>query len=79
MTNEHRFCGEILYDRRAREPGPNVDSMKKFLEFTLVGGLIGLIMGGLLSLGSGNIFVLIMVAVMVTAVGAVLGVIHRND
>jgi hypothetical protein len=53
--------------------------MKKFWEFTFVGAVIGLIMGGLLSLGSGNIFVVIMVGAVVTVVGAVLGIIHRND
>jgi cobalamin synthase len=54
-------------------------AMKKFWEYTLVGAVIGLIMGGLLSLVSGNVFVVIMVGIVVTLVGAVLRIIHRND
>jgi hypothetical protein len=39
----------------------------------------GLLMGWLLSLVSGNPFVIFIVGPIVTAVGPVLGIVHRND
>lgn len=53
--------------------------MKKFWQFTLVGLGEGLLLGWLLSLVSGNIFVTIFIGTLGTIVGIVLGVIHRND
>lgn len=53
--------------------------MKKFWQFTLVGLVAGVVLGWLLSLVSGNIFVTIGVATLGTIIGIVLGIIHRND
>jgi hypothetical protein len=53
--------------------------VSKFWQFTLVGLAEGLILGWLLSLGSGNVFVTIGVGVLGTVLGIVLGIIHRND
>jgi len=53
--------------------------VKKFWQFTLVGLGEGVVLGGLLSLVSGNVFVIIGVATLGTVIGIVLGIIHRND
>ena len=52
---------------------------RKFLEFTVVGIGSGFIVGCLLSLVSGNYFVILGIGTMGTAIGIVLGIIHRND
>lgn len=49
------------------------------LRFTITGMVIGLLMGGLLSLVSGNVFVILMIGSIVTVVGIILGFVHRND
>jgi hypothetical protein len=51
----------------------------KFWEFTLVGLVLGVVLGGLLSLVSGNYLVIMGVATLGTIVGIVLGIVHRND
>ena len=53
--------------------------MSKFWQFTLVGLALGVVLGWLLSLVSGNNFVIIGVGALGTIVGVVLGIIHRND
>jgi hypothetical protein len=53
--------------------------VKKFWQFTLVSLVLGILLGGLLSLVSGNIFVIIGVGTLGIIVGIVLGIIHRND
>ena len=54
-------------------------TVRKFWEFTLVGFAVGAVLGWLLSLVSGNIFVIIGIGTLGTVVGTVLGIIHRND
>ena len=49
------------------------------LRFTVTGIVIGLLMGGLLSLVSGNVFVVLFIGSVGTLVGVILGFIHRND
>jgi len=56
-----------------------MDRVKKFWQFTLVGLGEGLLLGWLLSLVSGNIFVTIGVGAVGTIVGIILGIVHRND
>ena len=56
-----------------------VFGVKKFWQFTLVGLVEGVILGWLLSLVSGNIFVTIGVGTLGTVTGIVLGIFHRND
>jgi hypothetical protein len=41
--------------------------------------VLGLVLGWLLSLVSGNVFVIIGVGTLGAIVGVVLGVVHRND
>lgn len=53
--------------------------MWTILKFTVTGMAVGLVMGWLLSLVSGNVFVILFVGSLVTAVGIVLGIVHRND
>jgi len=53
--------------------------VKKFWQFTLVGVAEGLVVGWLLSLVSGNIYVFIGVGTLGTIIGIILGIIHRND
>jgi len=53
--------------------------VRKFWEFTLVGLVLGVVLGGLLSLVSGNYLVIIGVGTLGTIVGIVLGIVHRND
>ena len=53
--------------------------MGKFLQFTFAGLMAGAVLGWLLSLVSGNWYVMIGVGVLGTAIGIVLGVVHRKD
>jgi hypothetical protein len=53
--------------------------MSKFWQFTLIGLALGIVLGWLLSLVSGNNFVIIGVGTLGTIVGLVLGTVHRND
>jgi uncharacterized transporter YbjL len=53
--------------------------VSKFWQFTLVGLALGVVLGWLLSLVSGNIFVTVGIGGLGTIVGVVLGIIHRND
>jgi len=53
--------------------------VKKFWQFTLVGLAEGVVLGWLLSLISGNIFVTLMIGTLGTVIGIVLGIVHRND
>jgi hypothetical protein len=64
----------IAYKRRAK-----VKRLRTVLRFTITGMVIGLLMGWLLSLVSGNVFVVLMIGSLVTVVGIVLGIVHRND
>jgi hypothetical protein len=52
---------------------------KNILKFTVTGIVAGVIMGWLLSLMSGNIFVVLFVATLGLFVGGILGIVHRND
>ena len=52
---------------------------KNILKFTITGIVVGVIMGWLLSLVSGNIFVVFMVGILGLIVGVILGIVHRND
>jgi hypothetical protein len=49
------------------------------LRFTITGMVIGLLMGWLLSLVSGNVYVIVIIGALVTVVGIALGIVHRND
>jgi hypothetical protein len=51
---------------------------KNILKFTVTGIVAGVIMGLLLSFGSGNIFVMFGVATLGLVVGVILGIVHRN-
>jgi hypothetical protein len=53
--------------------------MKKVLQFLLTGLVVGTILGWLLSLVSGNVYVVIGVGTIGMVVGLVLGIVHRND
>jgi F0F1-type ATP synthase assembly protein I len=49
------------------------------LKFTVSGIVVGIALGWLLSLVSGNIFVVLMVGMLGLIVGGILGIVHRND
>jgi hypothetical protein len=53
--------------------------MNAFWRYTLTGIVAGVVLGGLLSLVSGNYLVVVFVGLMGTVVGIVLGVVHRYD
>jgi hypothetical protein len=53
-------------------------TVKKFWQFTLVGLGAGVVLGWLLSLVSGNVFVTVMMGTLGTVIGIVLGIVHRN-
>jgi hypothetical protein len=55
------------------------DVTKNILKFTGTGVVAGLVMGGVLSLVSGNIFVVFFVGTLGLLVGLILGIVHRND
>jgi hypothetical protein len=48
---------------------------KNILKFTAT----GVVLGWVLSLGSGNYFVTLAVATLGLLVGVILGIVHRND
>jgi hypothetical protein len=52
---------------------------KNIFKFTATGIVAGVVLGWLLSLVSGNIFVVFGVATLGLIVGVVLGIVHRND
>ncbi len=52
---------------------------KNILKFTATGLVAGVVLGGLLSLGSGNYLVTLGVTTLGLFVGVVLGIVHRND
>jgi hypothetical protein len=54
-------------------------NMRTILRFTITGLMIGLLMGWVLSLVSGDVFVIFFIGAIVTVVGFVLGIVHRND
>jgi hypothetical protein len=52
---------------------------KNILKFTATGVVAGVVLGWLLSLGSGNYFVTLAVATLGLLVGVILGIVHQND
>jgi len=52
---------------------------KNILKFTATGLVAGVVLGWLLSLGSGNYFVTLGVTTLGLFVGLMLGIVHRND
>jgi len=52
---------------------------KNVLKFTVTGLVAGAVVGWLLSLVSGNYFVTLGVTTLGLFVGAILGIVHRND
>ena len=52
---------------------------KNILKFTATGVVLGLGIGWLLSLVSGNVFVVLMIGTLGLLVGGILGIVHRND
>lgn len=52
---------------------------KNILKFIVPGVVLGVVIGWLLSLVSGNYFVTLGVATIGLLVGVVLGIVHRND
>ena len=52
---------------------------KNILKFNATGLVAGVVLGWLLSLPSGNYFVTLGVATLGLFVGAILGIVHRND
>jgi hypothetical protein len=48
-------------------------------EFTVTGVVAGVALCWLLSLVSGNLFVVLMIGTLGLVVGGILGIVHRND
>jgi hypothetical protein len=59
------------------QPGWSVAN--NIFKFTVTGIVAGVVLGWLLSLGSGNYFVTLAVATLGLFVGVILGIVHRND
>jgi hypothetical protein len=53
--------------------------MKNIFKFAAAGAVAGVVLGWLLSLVSGDIFVVLMVGTVGLLVGGILGIVHRND
>ena len=53
--------------------------LRTILKFTVTGTIVGLVIGGVFYPVSGDIFVILFVGSLVTLVGFVLGIVHRND
>ena len=56
-----------------------VKNVRAVLRFTVTGIALGLLMGWLLSLGSGNYYVTLAVGLLGMLIGVILGIVHRND
>lgn len=56
-----------------------VKNVRTVLRFTVIGIVLGLLIGWLLSLVSGNYYVTLAVGLLGMLVGVILGVVHRND
>jgi len=56
-----------------------VKSARTVSRFTVTGIVVGLLIGWLLSLVSGNFFVVLLIGSVGMLVGLILGFIHRND
>ena len=54
-------------------------NVQTVLKFTVTGAVISFLIGWLLSLVSGNIFVVVFFGALGTLVSVIVGVIHRND
>lgn len=54
-------------------------AVQTILRFTVTGMLLGLLMGWLFSLVSGNLFIVLFGGSVGTLVGMILGIVHRND
>ncbi|MGC2475924.1 MAG: hypothetical protein WA485_16410 [Candidatus Sulfotelmatobacter sp.] len=52
---------------------------KNILKFIVTGIVAGVLLGWLLSLVSGDIFVVWMIGTLGLIVGVILGIVHRND
>ena len=52
---------------------------KNILKFTVTGIVVGVALGCLFSLVSGNLFVVSLVGTIGLLVGMILGIVHRND
>jgi hypothetical protein len=52
---------------------------KNISKFTITGIVVGVGMGWLVSLVSGNLFVVLMFGTLGLMVGGILGIVHRND
>jgi len=52
---------------------------KNILKFTVTGIVAGAALGWLLSLVSGNLFVVLMIGTLGLVVGGIFGTVHRND
>jgi len=72
-------CGARVLFVVSNSSGLQKGTVRKFWEFTLVGLALGVVLGWLLSLVSGNYFVVIAVGILGTVIGIILGIIHRND
>lgn len=81
LSNEdvHLTTGRIQPHRIAGLVRAKLKRTRTVLRYTITGTVIGLLMGWLFSLVSGNVFVILMVGSLVTVVGLILGFIHRND
>lgn len=53
--------------------------MREFLQFVITGVVVGAIMGRVLSLVSGNWYVIVGVSTLGMLIGITLGIVHRND
>jgi uncharacterized transporter YbjL len=56
-----------------------VKNVRTVLRFTVTGIVLGLLIGWLLSLVSGNYYVTLAVGLLGLLVGVILGIVHRND
>ena len=54
-------------------------NVRTVLRFTVTGIVLGLLIGWLLSLVSGNYYVTLAVGLLGLLVGVILGIVHRND
>jgi hypothetical protein len=56
-----------------------VKKVRTVLRFTVTGIVLGLLVGWLISLVSGDIVVVLLIGSLGTLVGVILGIVHRND
>jgi F0F1-type ATP synthase assembly protein I len=77
--NIHLPPGALLFNLQSGMEQSTGRVIKNVLKFSVTGVVEGIVVGWLLSLVSGNIFVVLMIGTLGLLIGVILGIVRRND